>query len=676
MTQTFYIISSYEYVLYFDVLKAFRFFRGKMNINSSKNSSVFICLILAIITFAVYYQVCTYDFVNYDDNFYVYENPNVKSGLNLDTVKWAFNIGYASNWHPLTWLSHILDWQLFGSNAGGHHITNLIFHIANTLLLFIVLKQMTNALWQSAFVAALFALHPLHVESVAWISERKDVLSTFFLFLTMWAYLKYVGKPKIWRYLLIVFLFALGLMAKPMLVTLPFLLLLLDYWPLERFGKQKILYLILEKVPLFVLSAASSVITFFAQQKGGSVMPLDKIGLNIRIYNTFISYVEYIRKMFWPSRLAMFYPHPNENISVLYAVISAAVLLIITILIIRSAKRHKYLFAGWFWYLGILLPVIGLVQVGDMALADRYSYISLTGLFIIISWGLPKRLKNWPPRKMLLWVSAMCVLSAFAACSFYQQQHWKNTMTLCENALRVTRNNYKAHFCLAMYMVRQDRYDEAAVECRKYLQIKPDNPEAINLLGVALIRQGRYDEALDYFNKALQIAPNYAIVHDNIGRVMVVQGRYEESVPHLAEAVRLDPDFPSTHHILGQVLVKIGKADQAVGHFEEAIRLKTDWAEPMKDLALLLASSGQAEIRNPDRAVELALRACALTGYNRPDMLDTLAAAYASAGDFAKAVEIAQKAADLCPPQHQKFKEQIEERLKLYKTGKPYVATE
>jgi tetratricopeptide (TPR) repeat protein len=640
----------------------------------TKYRSVLICIVLAFATAAVFYQVCTYDFVNYDDHIYVYENPNIQSGLTFKAVKWAFTVGYASNWHPLTWLSHILDWQLFGSNAGGHHLTSLVFHIANTLLLFIVLQQMTSSLWQSAFVAALFALHPLHVESVAWVSERKDVLSTFFWILTMWAYLRYVKNPKVIRYLLTLLTFALGLMSKPMLVTLPFVLLLLDYWPLERFGQRTFFYLVREKIPFIVLSAASSFITFLAQQSGGSVMPLDRIGLNIRIYNALISYVKYIEKMFWPRRLAFFYPHPHENISILYAAASAAVLLIITILILRFAKKHRYLATGWFWYLGTLLPVSGIVQVGDMALADRYSYITLTGLFIIIAWGLPELLEKWSYRKIVLWLSSLTVLSVLTVCTYFQQQHWKNTITLCQNTLAVNENNYKAHFCMARALIIQDRFNEAAVECQRYLQMKPDDPEALNIYGIALARQGKYDQALKYFTEALQIKPDYAVVYDNIGRIMMFQGNYESAAEHLTEAIRFDPAFPSTYYCLGQVLVKIGKADEAVPRFEDAIRLKPDWVEPMKDLAWLLASSDKITVRNPDKAVKFARRACELTNYNKPEILDTLAVSYAAAGDFDKAVETAQKALELCRlDEQQELKGQIQGRLILFKESKPYI---
>jgi tetratricopeptide (TPR) repeat protein len=675
-----------------------------MDKNSNKNRSLLICLALAFAAAAVFYQVRAYDFVHYDDHIYVYENPDIQAGITLKTIKWAFTTGYAANWHPLTWLSHTLDWQLFGSNAGGHHLTNLIFHIANTLLLFVVLKQMTGALWQSAFVAALFALHPLHVESIAWVSERKDVLSTFFWLLTMWAYVRFVSHPKIIKtypktsknaiyglentnnegfgmacsYLLVVVFLALGLMSKPMLVTLPFILLLLDYWPLERFpAKHSLSYLLIEKIPLFAIVIASCIVTFIVQRKGGAMSPSENFGLLVRLANAFISYLQYIMKMFWPSRLAFFCPHPGENVSFFYAVISAVLLLAVTILILRFAKNHRYLATGWFWYLGTLVPVIGLVQVGNQALADRYSYITLTGLFIIIAWGLPDLLGKWPHRKIMLWTSSLIVLSVLAVCAYFQQRYWKDTITLCRHALKINDNNYVARFCMARYLVIQDRFDEGAVECQKYLQIKPNDPDALNIFGIALTRQGKYEQAIKCFTKALQIKPGYAAVYDNIGRIMFFQGKYDEAAVYLTEALRFDPAFASTHYRLGQVLVQKGKINEAIPHFEEALRLKPDWVEPMNDLAWILAASNKSAIRNPYRAVELAQRACELTGGKNPGLLDVLAVSYAATGEFDKAVEIAEKALELCQsPEQKTLKEEIKNRLVLYKAGKPYIGAQ
>jgi tetratricopeptide (TPR) repeat protein len=701
-----------------------------MNKTPQKYRSICIYLVLALTTTAVFYQVCTYDFVNYDDPDYVYENPNIQAGITPKTIKWAFTTGYTAIWHPLTWLSHMLDWQLFGPKAGGHHLTNLIFHIVNTLLLFIVLKQMTHKLWPSAFVAALFALHPLHVESVAWVAERKDVLSTFFWMLTMWAYLQYVRHPRVTRYLLTLLTFALGLMAKPMLVTLPFVLLLLDYWPLARvpseravgktdrrderhrdtsFNRQATYHLIQEKIPFFVLSAISSVVTFLVQRSSGAVAELVGLPLKIRIFNALTSYVEYIGKMIWPVHLAVFYPHPDQNVSILYAVISAVLLLAVTILVFRFAKNHRYLVTGWLWYLGTLVPVIGLVQVGQQALADRYSYITLTGLFIIIAWGLPDLLAKWRYKKIVFTLSALLIILAMSVCTYFQLRHWQNSLTLFQHALDVTEDNYMAHFGIAGPLREQGRLDEAIYhcsevvrlrpnyldaqinlahvlydagrldeavkECRKYLQMKPDDPNVLNVLGITLGQQGKFDEAVKCFTEALRIKPD-AAAHTNISYVLALQGNLDEAAVHLAEALRLDPQLAQAHYSLGQVLARKGKIDEAITQFEEVLRLKPDWIEPMNNLAWLLAASKETTIHNPDKAIRFAQRACELTNYKKPDFLDTLAVAYAAAGDFHKAIETAEKALELCQSSEQNtLKEEIESRLALYKASRPYIET-
>ena len=406
--------------------------------SAKKSLVILVYLALALSTIAVYWQVRNFDFVNYDDNVYVTKNLNIQTGITLQSVKWAFTTGYFGNWNPLTWLSYILDWQLFGSNPAGFHLTNLFFHIANTLLLFFVLKQMTKAIWQSAFVAALFALHPLHVEAVAWVSSRKDILSTFFWLLTMCAYLRYVKQPSVSSYLLVLLIFVMGIMAKPMLVTLPFVLLLLDYWPFQR----KISWrLLVEKIPFMALAAVFSVTTFFTQRSVGALWKPAEFSLKFRIYNALISYVEYIEKMLWPGRLAAFYPHPFGNVSIIYAVISAAVLLAVTILVIRFAQNRRYLITGWFWYLGTLVPVIGLIQLGSFAMADRYTYITLTGLFIIIAWGFPQLLSKWPHRKFAIGISAIIVLTTLGICAGRQVSYWNNSVTLFSHAIEVTQNN-------------------------------------------------------------------------------------------------------------------------------------------------------------------------------------------------------------------------------------------
>jgi len=465
-----------------------------MDKKSNKYRTLCIYLALVLTTLASYWQVRNCNFVSYDDNLYVTDNPYIQPGLTGEGFLWAFTTNHASNWHPLTWLSHMLDCHLFGTNAGWHHFINLLLHIANTLLLFTVLKQMTAALWRSAFVAALFALHPLHVESVAWIAERKDVLSTLFWLLTMIAYLSYVRHPSIIRYLLAILVFALGLMAKPMLVTLPFVLLLLDYWPLGRLrlrgdvNRKSWSRPVREKVPFFILSAISSVVTFLVQQKGGAMSRLDWIPLIIRFGNAFVSYVKYIGKMFWPSRLAVLYPYPAD-MALLWPMMSALVLLAVSVLVIRLAPKYKYLLVGWLWYLGTLFPVIGLVQVGSQALADRYTYIPLIGLFIIIGWVLPDLLSKWQYRRTTLGISAGIVLVAMLLCTRMQVSHWRNSKFLFEHALNVTKNNNTMH----------------------------------TSYGSVLLDEGRYEQAVAHFNEALRLNPENYLTHNNMSTPVVLK---------------------------------------------------------------------------------------------------------------------------------------------------------
>ena len=602
-----------------------------MNKTSSKYSVLLIYLALALATIAVYWQVHSYEFVNYDDPQYVLKNQNVKAGLSCGSIIWAFTTGHAGNWHPLTWLSHMLDCHLFGLEPGWHHLTGLLLHLANTLLLFAVIKRMTHAIWQSAFVAAAFALHPLHVESVAWIAERKDVLSTLFWLLTMLAYLRYVERPgKSW-YLLALLAFALGLMAKPMLVTLPFVLLLLDYWPLGRFQGRRhaatIYRLIGEKAPLFALAAVSSVITFFVQRSGGAVIRIEQIPAISRIANAFNSYIIYITKMLWPSRLAVFYPHPVETPPLFQPIAAALLLLVISILVIRSARNHRYLLTGWLWFIGTLVPVIGLVQVGDQALADRYTYIPLTGLFIIIAWALPDILAKWRYRKIILGASALIVLSALSVCTRLQVRHWRSSITLFEHALEVTEDNYEAHFCIAEPLRRQGKNDEAIAHNSEALRIKPDYIEAHNGLGIALIEAGRPDEAVTHFTRALQLNPDcieakanlgvafacqgrldqavthfkevirtnpgYADAYSNLGYALTQQGKLEEAAEQYKQALRTLPDNPVLHNELGVVLARQGKLDEAIKHYVESLRIKPDYAEAQNDLGNALLQQGK-----------------------------------------------------------------------------------
>jgi Flp pilus assembly protein TadD len=554
-----------------------------------KSLVISICFILAVSTLLVFWQVRNFDFINYDDNDYVSANPNVLNGLTAGAVWWAFTTGHAANWHPLTWLSLMLDRQFFGPNPAGFHLTNLFFHIANTLLLFFVLKQMTNALWQSAFVAALFALHPLHVESVAWIAERKDVLSTFFWILTMWTYLRYVKQPNVFRYLLALLIFALGLMAKPMLVTLPFVFLLLDYWPFQRKISWRPL---VEKVPFIVLSIVSSAIAFLAQQSSNSISSFTALPLKFRVANALISYMKYIEKLFLPSRLSAFYPHPFENVSVLYAVISAAALLAVTILVIRLAQNHRYFVTGWFWYLGTLVPVIGIIQVGSHAMADRYTYITLTGLFIIIAWGLSELLAKSPQRKIVIGLSMVIVLTTLGICASRQVSYWKNSITLSSHALAVTQNNWLAHYDIGNAYARLGRWTEAIDAYRQTIKIRPNYADAHYNLGLAYGSLSRWPEAIDAYQQAIKIKPDCVEAYNNLGVVYEKLGRWSEAIDAHKQTIKIDPNNAQAYNNLGVVYVNLSRYNEAIETFTQAVRIKPDYAVAHKNLGVAYLAIG------------------------------------------------------------------------------------
>ena len=546
-------------------------------------------LILAIII--AYGQVKNFDFVGYDDQEYVTENSHVQKGLTVESIIWAFTSFHSANWHPLTWLSHMLDCELYRLNPMGHHWTNLMFHMVNTILLFIVLELMTGAIWRSAFVAALFALHPLHVESVAWVSERKDVLSTFFGLLMIFSYYRYVKISSLKNYLLVIIFFSLGLMSKPMLVTFPFVLLLLDFWPLKRFhykndylfqsertthyGSKGNYRLILEKVPLFIPVVISCVLTFFAQKSEGAVQALLSLSLKNRIENALVSYVNYILKMFWPSKLAVFYPHPGDTFPA-WQIFGAALLISCAcFLAIRAAKKYPYIVIGLFWYLGTLVPVIGLVQVGEQAMADRYTYIPLIGLFIIVAWGVLDLFRKWHYQKIYLSVFAMIILSAFTARTFFQISHWKNGVTLFEHAIKVTENNHKAHNNLATSLDSLD-LDRAISHFKEALRIHPKYVIALNNLGIALYNKGNYDEAVLYFNKLLDIKPKKTDTRMNLANVLFIQGKSDEAVSHYNEIIKTDSENAEVHSNLAYVLFTKGKLNEAVFHYKEAIRINPE----------------------------------------------------------------------------------------------------
>jgi len=614
------------------------------NFFKAKRLEVVTCLFLIAVSLSVYGQMINHDFVDYDDPKYVTGNRQVQAGLTRQGVVWALTTTTVANWHPLTWLSHMLDCELYGMNPMGHHWTSLLFHVANSLLLFYIFQQMTGAIWQSALVAALFALHPLHVESVAWVAERKDVLSTFFGMLTMLVYLRYVKHPGCVNYLLVFLFFTLGLISKPMLVTLPFVLLLLDFWPLqrfqykeetptpyrgERFDRQVFLKLIGEKFPLIVLAVVSSVLTYIVQSGGGGVKSFESFPLNVRISNAFVSYVSYIIKTVWPYSLAVFYPHPAETLPV-WKIFGAVLLIIgITFLAVRKSKQYPYVAVGWFWYIGTLVPVIGFVQVGSQAMADRYSYIPLIGLFIMIAWGISDLSLKWNYRKVLLPVAVGMILLALAVRTFFQVGHWKDTITLFENAVRVTDNNgpahnnlgnalsaqgefEKAHFhlqtaleinpgdAMVVFNLGKNRYDQGNIEqamdyYKKALKINPGHAGAHNNLANLLADKGKIDEAVSHFQAALRTKPGFSDAHNNLAIAYSAQGKIDKAVSHLTKALKINPEDPATHVIFGNLLMAQGKFNEAMFYFAEAVRITPDNAEAYDFIGLILTRQGKFE---------------------------------------------------------------------------------
>src|SRR5882757_3346175 len=648
---------------------------------TSRVTDLFVCLGLMAVTWAVFGQTLAHDFVNFDDHVYVYDNPLVIRGLCTEGIIGAFTHTHARNWHPLTTVSHMLDCQLFGLNAGRHHLTNVILHTISVLLLFLVVKQMTGAVWQTAFVAVLFAIHPLHVESVAWIAERKDVLSAVFFMLTLAAYAHYVRAPSAPRYLLVALLFAFGLMSKPMLVTLPFVLLLLDYWPLGRLGGQKsevgsrLRRLITEKIMLFALSALSCIATLFAQ--GPSA--IDQLPFLWRLNNRFVSYFIYIWQMLSPARLAVFYPHPNDRLPLVEVSAAIAFLVGVSLLVIYLRRTKPYLVTGWFWYLGMLVPVIGLVQVGEQAHADRYTYLPQIGLFIMISWTVGDLLLESTPRVRgaLVGVGAALAIVSLGARAFGQASYWKNSETLWNHTLTVTGENDVAHNNLGFLFLRRGELDKAISEFQAALNIRSKNTETHYSLGAALIqnnlgnalaRKQLSNEAIDHLQEAVRLRPDYADAYFNLGSVLFQQGRIDQAITRWQKALAIRPTDAEAHRSVASALRKRGNVKEAIAEYEEALNVVPEDSVALNNLAWILATSSDASMRDGARAVTLAGKAVQASGGRDPNFLRTLAAARAEAGQFAEAVATAEAAKALASTQDKpELTSRLEEEITLYR---------
>ena len=736
---------------------------------SNKFYVLLICVVLVLASIIAYEPVRHNDFVDYDDDAYVTKNPRVNSGITLESVVFFFTNSHGGMWHPLTSWSLMLDCQLFGLNPFWHHLTNLLFHIVNSLLLFWVLRRMTGALWPSALVAFAFALHPLNVESVAWVSERKNVLSGFFCLLTIAVYIRYSERPGIGRYLPVFLVYGLCILTKPVVVTLPFVLLLLDYWPLRRFRwgyengtedlpqhepagvscqESSAWLLVVEKVPLFILAAVLSVITFVAQRGVGSVIAAEHWSLNLRIANAIVSYISYIGKMIYPSRLAVLYPLPDGGPPLWQTIVSLLILAVVSAGVIYTARQRRYLVVGWLWYLGTLVPVIGLVQSGAQAMADRYFYLPGVGIFIMLAWGAAELSARWRFSKIEVGASVGLVLAILILCTRTQVRHWRNNFTLFGHAFEVTENNYIMRTYYGWALLEDGQPEESLTYFRKVLRVRPRYPDAREFMGMAFLdigkglsQDGKSEQAIEYFTSAIRLDPNNAESHNNLGAELVTVNRIDEAVEEFHEALRLEPKYHQVYNNLAVAYYKQGETDQAIKHWTEALRLKPDWTEvrdnlnklvqrkrrregtiaqnvemlqrnpddpnvhgklarefyrqgkveqaikhwtevvrltpnlaaARNNLAWVLATIDDEKVRNPGEAIRLAERACELTDYKRPRMLDTLGVAYAAAGRFTEAVETAEKAIGLArKAKQEKVAEDIRSRLELYKMNKPY----
>jgi len=675
--------------------------QGRLQRRLSSHGITFgIYLILAAISLAVFGQTIRYEFVNFDDDLYVYNTPAIQAGLTIKGIAAAFTSQHAHNWHPLTTISHMLDCQLCGLNAGGHHATNVILHTIAVLLLFHVLRQLTGAVWKSAIVAALFAIHPLHVESVAWISERKDVLSAVFFLLMLSAYNRYVRAASLARYLLVVVLFAAGLMSKPMLVSVPIVLLLLDYWPLGRFEescstsekikilnaanpKRVIQFLVVEKIPLFVLSAVVCVITFILQKRAAGAIP--PLPFFWRVQNALVSYVNYALKTLWPTHLAVFYPHPNETLAIWKVSLAIALLLGITVAAIVFRSQRPYLLTGWFWYLVMLVPVIGLIQVGEQGYADRYTYLPQVGLFLLAVWlavDLMAVCHCWP---QLAVATAAAIILALAWAAFHQTSYWRNSETLWTHALAVTSDNDVAHNNLGYLCVDRGELDEAISHFEAASRIRSSKMDPHYNVGSAFVemnladalsRKGQSDAALVHYEEAIRLQPNYADAYYNRGNVLLTNGRVQEAIADLQTALQIQPNDADAHTCLGNALLRQGSLKEAIAEYEKGAALAPNDPHSRNNIAWVLGTSSDASIRDGVKATEFAEQAVGLSGGRDPKFIRTLAAAYAESGRFPEAVTTAKQAVMIATMQSKSgLAHVLEEDVRLYRANIPLRGT-
>ena len=663
-----------------------------------------ICVGLAILIWIVFGQTRHHDFVNYDDGLNVYENPAVSAGLSLSGVAWAFTHTQVGHWDPLTTLSHMFDCSLYGLRPGGHHTSAVVLHTLASCLLFLVLWRMTNALARSAFVAVVFAIHPLHVESVAWVSERKDVLSAVFFALILGAYLRYTQQPaSTGRYVTLIVSFALGLMAKSMLVTVPAVLLLLDFWPLRRFSATGCRALVREKLPLFALSFLAALIQIVANEEG--LISVERIPFSARVANALVSYVNYLRQSLWPAQLSVFYPHRGSTVSTAHLLLCFLVLLALTGAGILWRKKRPYFLVGWLWFLGMLFPVIGIVQSGELARADRYTYLPQIGLLFAVTWGIADLCERLPQRCLLLGAAAAACITALTWNAHLYARAWRNSETLWQHALRLDPHNRLAHQNLAIFYDEARRPTDAFVHHRLALESEPDNVSALNNLGLALFDTGQLDEARLHLEKAVALDPAYVMAQVNLGTLDLNQGRLDDAIAHFRRAVELRPSWAIPHANLANALTRAGRpagaieeyqlavefspdyvkarvnlasllmqenrAREAASHLEHALRIQPEYAPALINLAFILATHRDTDLRDPARAVTLAEAARQTPGAEKnASLLRGLACAYAAAGRRAEAAATSHTALALAEAQgNEALATTLREELAGYETA-------
>jgi len=647
-----------------------------------------VCGAIVVLIWAVFGQTLWHDFVSFDDKVYVYGNPLVSGGLIWNSLGRAFLDRYTNNWHPLTLISHMVDCQFYGLQPGGHHFTNVLLHTTAALLLFLWLNNLTRRFWSSAFVTALFAIHPLRVESVAWVAERKDVLSAVSFFLTLIAYARYARARTVGRYLLVTVLFACGLMSKPMLVTAPAILLLLDYWPLERWksengsqrsGKKVWPKLFVEKLPLFALSAGASLVALLLQVHNPT--SVGQLPLSWRLDNAIVSGAIYILQIFWPVDLAVFYPHPDDRLAWWQIGLAAASLVAITVLALKTRESRPYLLFGWLWYLIMLLPVIGIIEVGLQGHADRYTYLPHVGLYVALTWLIVDLCRSWSRANELLAAGAIAAVLLLCALAWKQTKYWKNSETLWTHTLAVTRDNDVALTNYGTLLLERRQFDEALSYFQRALAVSSRTRQPhyrfsqaliYDSIGDALARQGRMTEAITNFREAINLRPDYQDPHYNLGVVLLKQGNIDEAIAEWRTVLQIHPDDSGTNLNLANALVQKGLFREAIEHYKIALRSEPDSAIALNNLAWLLAAAPDDSLHDGGKAVELALKANEVSSSGNPYFVRTLAAAYAEAGRFDEAVKTAQEASELASAQGQHaFAVQIHEETDLFRRHLP-----